>query len=63
MDQTSKGFQYLKGKCGSISDAKLKAGVFIGPQIREIVKDQHFDSLLTDDEGLKRSRQHQIGRL
>ena len=32
MDQTNSGFQYLKGKFRMMkTDAKLKAGVFIGP--------------------------------
>jgi hypothetical protein len=36
-------FQYLKEKFGSVlTDEKLKAGVFIGPQIRDLVHDSNF---------------------
>jgi len=28
----------------------LKEGIFIGPQIRELIKDEFFDSLLQGDE-------------
>jgi len=33
-----------------LSEAKLKGGIFIGPQIREIIKDEFFDKLLQGDE-------------
>ena len=47
MDQTSDGFKYLKVKFGAVqSDAKLKAGIFDGPQIRELMKDEDFPSKL-----------------
>ena len=29
-----------------MSAAKLKEGVFIGPQIRDLIKDEYFDILL-----------------
>ena len=36
-------FKYLKEKFGSVlTDEKLKAGVFIGPQIRDLVHDSNF---------------------
>jgi hypothetical protein len=38
----SEGFQYLKEKCPNISVAKLKEGILIGPQIRELIKDNDF---------------------
>lgn len=38
----SEGFQYLKKKCPKIITAKLKEGQFIGPQIRELIKDNDF---------------------
>lgn len=38
-----KGFLYLKKKFGNVlSDAKLKAGVFVGPQIRQLISDPVF---------------------
>ena len=50
MDRTGKGFTYLKTKFPRVSDAKIKEGIFVGPQIRELMRDQNFDKELTDDE-------------
>jgi hypothetical protein len=50
MKKDAPGFLYLQKKFSTISDAKLKAGVFTGPQIRETIKDQHFDNALSDME-------------
>jgi hypothetical protein len=47
MDKNGNGFQYLKSKFPKISDAKLTAGIFIGPQIREILCDQGFSDALS----------------
>jgi hypothetical protein len=33
-----------------LSEAKLKEGVLIGPQIPDIIKDEYFDTLLQVDE-------------
>ena len=33
-----------------LSEAKLKEGIFIGPQIWDLVKDEYFDVLLQGDE-------------
>ena len=33
-----------------LSEAKLKEGAFIGPQIRNLIKDEYFDKLLQGDE-------------
>ena len=33
-----------------LSEAKLKEGILIGPQIRDIIKDENFDKLLQGDE-------------
>ncbi|KAL4131092.1 hypothetical protein QTP88_008441 [Uroleucon formosanum] len=38
----SEGFQYLKEKFSKVSAAKLKEGILIGPQIRELIKDNNF---------------------
>jgi hypothetical protein len=47
MDHNGSGFQYLKDKFGKIkTDAKLKAGIFVGPEIREIMRDDAFRSKL-----------------
>jgi len=31
-------------------EAKIKEGIFIGPQIRDIIKDKYFDMLLEGEE-------------
>ncbi|UYV80508.1 hypothetical protein LAZ67_19000385 [Cordylochernes scorpioides] len=36
MDRNASGFAYLKQKISSISEAKIKEGIFVGPQIREL---------------------------
>ena len=38
-------FTYLWEKFPRLSDAKLKEGVFIGPQIRDLINDEYFDKL------------------
>jgi len=37
MDQYYNGFMYLKNKFPRIGDAKIKDGIFVGPQIRELI--------------------------
>lgn len=39
-------FQYLCTKFPFISDAKLKEGIFVGPQIRELMKDENFENAM-----------------
>ena len=46
----SAGFQYLVEKFPKISAAKLKEDVFVGPQIREVLKDHRFEESFTSDE-------------
>ena len=46
----SAGFQYLVKKFPKISAAKLKEGIFVGPQIREVLRDTNFKNSLTDEE-------------
>lgn len=43
-------FQYLKNKFPKISDAKIKEGLFVGPQIRELMQDPDFDATMDDHE-------------
>ena len=51
MDQTNRGFQYLKGKFRKMkTDTKLKAGVFVGPEIRKLIQDPLFRLELTEQE-------------
>jgi len=37
MDKTGRGFQYVRNKFPNVSDAKIKEGIFIGLQIRELM--------------------------
>jgi hypothetical protein len=39
MDKTSHGIQYVRNKFPSVSDAKIKERIFIGPQNRELMQD------------------------
>ena len=46
----SNGFAFLCNKFPKISEAKLKEGIFVGPQIREVLKDPDFEKELTSIE-------------
>ena len=46
----SNGFAFLCNKFPEISEAKLKEGIFVGPQIRPVLKDPDFDKELTSIE-------------
>jgi len=50
MNQEQAAFTYLREKFPRRSEAKLKEGIFIGPQIRELMKDEFFDSILQGEE-------------
>ncbi|UYV74009.1 hypothetical protein LAZ67_11001809 [Cordylochernes scorpioides] len=50
MDRNASGFAYLKQKCSSISDAKIKEGIFVGPQIRELLQNGNFRNSLNEVE-------------
>jgi hypothetical protein len=50
MDRTGSAFKYLADKFPRLSEAKIKEGIFVGPQIRELFRDEKFDSLLQGDE-------------
>ena len=50
MNQEEAAFTYLREKFPRLSEAKLKEGISIGPQIRDLVKDEYFDKLLQGDE-------------
>jgi len=41
-------FTYLYGKFPRLTFEKVKAGVFIGPKIRQLFKDQQFEAVLSD---------------
>jgi hypothetical protein len=42
MNQEEATFTYLLEKFPRLSEAKLKEGTFIGPQIRDIIKDEYL---------------------
>ena len=52
MNQEEVAFTYLREKFPRLSEAKLKEGIFIGPQIRDIIKDEYeyFGKLLQGNE-------------
>lgn len=43
-------FKYIAKKFHNLSTEKLKAGIFDGPQIRRLIKDENFNSYMTDIE-------------
>ena len=43
-------FNYLSSKFPCISEAKLKEQVFVGPDIRKLVKDNNFENVMNDVE-------------
>jgi hypothetical protein len=50
MNQEEAAFTYLQEKFPRLSETKLKGGIFVGPQIRDLIKDEYFDRLLQGDE-------------
>ena len=43
MDKTGRGFEYARNKFRNVSNAKIKEGIFIEPQIRKLTQDKQFD--------------------
>lgn len=50
MEREGSGFQFLKSKFPKISDAKIKEGIFVGPDIRKLMNDIQFEDSLNDCE-------------
>jgi len=50
MDKTGRGFEYVRNKFSNVSDAKIKKGMFIGPQIREHMQYRQFEEDLNKTE-------------
>jgi hypothetical protein len=50
LDVNGPAFMYLCGKFSRLTFEKVKAGVFIGPQIRQLFKDQQFEAVLRKKE-------------
>jgi len=50
MNQEEVAFTYLRVKFPRLSEAKVKEDIFIGPQIRDLIKDKYIDKLLQGEE-------------
>ena len=50
MDKIGRGFEYVRNEFPNVNDAKIKEGIFIGPQIRELMQDKQFDEDLNETE-------------
>ena len=50
MDKTGRGFQNVRNKFPNVSDAKIKEGIFIGHQVRDLIQDKQFDEDLNETE-------------
>jgi len=50
MNQVEAAFTYLREKFPRLSEAKLKEGIIIDPQLRDLMKEKYFEKLLQDDE-------------
>ena len=50
MNKTEAGFKYLATKFSILGEAKIKEGVFIDTQIRQLFQDREFDQTLLGKE-------------
>ena len=50
MNKEGQALRYLRNKFPKISDAKVKKGIFVAPQIRQLMKDPAFDEVLKGQE-------------
>jgi len=50
MVHDGKGSQNLQQKYQSISESKIKKEIFLGPQIKDLLKDKQFDAVLKGTE-------------
>jgi hypothetical protein len=50
LDRNGPAFSFLCEKFPRLSTEKIKAGVFIGPQIHQLFRYPQFDLILSDDE-------------
>ena len=48
MDHNGEGFNFLTRKIPRISDAKIKEGIFVGPQLGELMNDKVFEGSLNE---------------
>jgi hypothetical protein len=52
MKHDGKAFQYLQHNFPEISEFKIKERIFISPQIKDFMKDKHFNVLLKGTKNL-----------
>ena len=50
MNQDGAAFKHICNKFHVLSQAKLKEGIFVGPQINQLLKDEDFDHTLSGTE-------------
>ena len=50
MDHNGTAFLYLRQKFPMLSDAKIREGVFTGPDNRSLLRDELFERIITGDE-------------
>jgi hypothetical protein len=50
MDKPGRGFECVRKKFPNVSDAKIREGIFTGPQIRVLMQDKHFNEDLNETE-------------
>jgi len=50
MDTTGSRLEYVRNKFPNVSETKIKEGIFIGPQMRELIQDKEFDEDLNETE-------------
>ena len=50
LNKNGECYQYLQEKFPNISDAKLREGIFDGPQIRKMLRDDNFVTKMNEDE-------------
>ena len=62
MHKNGAAFQHLSIVFPGLSAAKLKEGIFVGPRIREVLKDTDFEELLNLKHG-KHSSQYVVASL
>lgn len=53
MDKNGTGFHYVKEKLPHVSDAIIKEGIFVGPKIKALIKNEKFEDLVTQVESHK----------
>ena len=52
LDEDSPVFNFLQTAFPRLSNAKIKEGIFLGPQIQKLILDEEFDKMLKEDDVL-----------